>query len=233
MRDIESLEPGWRDILQQASVQPYFLELMRFLEERISQGAIVYPARNNWFAALEACPFDQVKVVILGQDPYHGAGQAQGLAFSVPHDCKVPPSLQNIQKELASDLGIPVAGQGCLLSWARQGVLLLNTVLTVEEGSPGSHQGRGWETFTDTVIAELNARCEGLVFMLWGSQAQQKAAAIDADRHLLLSAPHPSPLSAYRGFFTCKHFSMANTYLSQCGENIDWRLPSQPQGDLF
>ncbi|MGJ8687543.1 MAG: uracil-DNA glycosylase, partial [Spongiibacteraceae bacterium] len=192
------------------------------------QGAVVYPARKNWFAALEACPFDQVKVVILGQDPYHGAGQAQGLAFSVPSDCKTPPSLQNIQKELASDLGIPAAGHGCLLSWAHQGVLLLNTVLTVEEGSPGSHQGRGWETLTDTIIAELNTRREGLVFMLWGGQAQQKVPAIDGDRHLLLCAPHPSPLSAYRGFFGCEHFSKANTYLSQRGESIEWRLPTQP-----
>lgn len=228
MRNIESLEPGWRDILQRASSESYFLDLMHFLDERMEQGAVVYPARKNWFAALEACPFDQVKVVILGQDPYHGAGQAQGLAFSVPSDCKTPPSLQNIQKELASDLGIPAAGHGCLLSWAHQGVLLLNTVLTVEEGSPGSHQGRGWETLTDTIIAELNTRREGLVFMLWGGQAQQKVPAIDGDRHLLLCAPHPSPLSAYRGFFGCEHFSKANTYLSQRGESIEWRLPTQP-----
>jgi uracil-DNA glycosylase len=165
-------------------------------------------------------------VVILGQDPYHGRGQAHGLCFSVRPEVPLPPSLRNIYRELESDLGIPPAAHGSLLAWARQGVLLLNSVLSVEEGRAGAHQGRGWERFTDRVVEVLDERREGLVFMLWGSYAQKKGAAIDRSRHRVLCAPHPSPLSAHRGFFGCRHFSAANRWLGEQGrETIDWRLP--------
>jgi uracil-DNA glycosylase len=202
--------------------------LRAFLVEQRARGATLYPPPARIFAALDATPFDAVKVVILGQDPYHGPGQAHGLSFSVPPGIAVPPSLANIFNELRRDLGVEPPDHGCLLPWARQGVLLLNAVLTVEAGRAGSHQGRGWEGFTDEVIAQLNCDREGLVFMLWGSYAQAKGRIINRARHAVLKAPHPSPLSAYRGFIGCGHFSAANRYLQGRGAApIDWRLPSR------
>ncbi|MFW5447479.1 MAG: uracil-DNA glycosylase, partial [Methylophagaceae bacterium] len=188
---------------------------------------VIYPHSSNWFHALEATPLDEVKVVILGQDPYHQPNQAHGLCFSVLPGVKAPPSLVNMYKELQSDLGIDPVNHGYLESWAKQGVLLLNAVLTVEDSNANAHQGKGWEQFTDKIIATVNERCENVVFMLWGSYAQKKGAMIDGTRHLVLKAPHPSPLSAYRGFFGCQHFSKANTYLQQHGrQTINWQLPT-------
>jgi uracil-DNA glycosylase len=222
------LEPAWNIQLGDEFKKNYMLSLREFLANRKQQGAIIYPPGSQWFAALNTTPFDQVKVVILGQDPYHGPGQAHGLCFSVLPNIKVPPSLVNIYKELKSDLGIDQPNHGCLTSWAEQGVLLLNATMTVEQGQAGAHQGKGWETFTDTIINKLNQHRQGVVFMLWGSYAQKKASMIDAERHLVLQSVHPSPLSAYRGFFGCKHFSKANGYLQGQGlEPIDWQLPQQ------
>lgn len=220
------LEPSWKarlaDYLQREDMQA----LAVFLRERRAAGARIYPPTARIFAALDATPFEAVKVVILGQDPYHGAGQAHGLCFSVAPGVAPPPSLENVFKELQRDLGIPRPDHGCLLPWARQGVLLLNAVLTVEDGRPGSHQKRGWEGFTDRIVELLNAEREGLVFMLWGSYAQAKGRMIDTRRHRVLKAPHPSPLSAHRGFIGCGHFSAANEYLRRTGRApIDWRLP--------
>jgi len=221
------LEPSWKsrvgDYLQREDMQ----QLSAFLRERMRQGVRVYPPPPDIFAALDATPFDQAKVVVLGQDPYHGPGQAHGLSFSVPPGVPVPPSLDNIFKELQRDLGIARPGHGCLLPWARQGVLLLNAVLTVEEGCAGAHQGKGWEGFTDHVVDVLNRDREGLVFLLWGSYAQAKGKRIDTGRHRVLRAPHPSPLSAHRGFIGCGHFSAANDYLVRRGHApIDWSLPA-------
>ncbi len=193
--------------------------LKQFLSDEAAKGKQIYPAAKNIFAALDACPFDKVKVVILGQDPYHGPGQAHGLCFSVLPGVPVPPSLVNIYKELESDLGIKPPGHGCLTSWAQQGVLLLNNVLTVEHGKAASHHGQGWEIFTDRIVELLNERREHLVFILWGSPAQKKAAKVDGKRHCLIKSPHPSPLSAYRGFFGSKPFSRTNQYLE--GVNLD------------
>lgn len=224
------LEPAWNNQLGDEFKKDYMLSLREFLANRKQQGAIIYPPGSQWFAALNTTPFDQVKVVILGQDPYHGPGQAHGLCFSVLPNIKVPPSLVNIYKELKSDLGIDQPNHGCLTSWAEQGVLLLNATMTVEQGQAGAHQGKGWETFTDTIINKLNQHRQGVVFMLWGSYAQKKASMIDAERHLVLQSVHPSPLSAYRGFFGCKHFSKANDYLQGQGlEPIDWQLPQQKE----
>jgi len=224
------LEPAWNNQLGDEFKKDYMLSLREFLANRKQQGAIIYPPGSQWFAALNTTPFDQVKVVILGQDPYHGSGQAHGLCFSVLPNIKVPPSLVNIYKELKSDLGIDQPNHGCLTSWAEQGVLLLNATMTVEQGQAGAHQGKGWETFTDTIINKLNQHRQGVVFMLWGSYAQKKASMIDAERHLVLQSVHPSPLSAYRGFFGCKHFSKANGYLQGQGlEPIDWQLPHQKE----
>ncbi|MGB0445078.1 MAG: uracil-DNA glycosylase [Porticoccaceae bacterium] len=224
------LEPAWNNQLGDEFKKDYMLSLREFLANRKQQGAIIYPPGSQWFAALNTTPFDQVKVVILGQDPYHGPGQAHGLCFSVLPNIKVPPSLANIYKELKSDLGIDQPNHGCLTSWAEQGVLLLNATMTVEQGQAGAHQGKGWETFTDTIINKLNQHRQGVVFMLWGSYAQKKASMIDAERHLVLQSVHPSPLSAYRGFFGCKHFSKANGYLQGQGlEPIDWQLPQQKE----
>ena len=205
-------------------------DLKRFLLERKAAGARIFPPGSHWFRALDLTPPDKVRVVILGQDPYHGPGQAHGLCFSVRHGVPVPPSLVNIYKELQRDLGIAPPRHGFLESWARQGVLLLNAVLTVEMGDAGSHQGKGWERFTDAVIARVNALEHPVVFLLWGSHAQKKAAGVDSvdrgGRHLVLKAPHPSPLSAHRGFLGCGHFSQANAFLMAQGqEPIDWRLP--------
>jgi len=221
------LEASWKahvgDYLQ---TQP-MRELADFLRARKQAGAQVFPAGEDIFAAFDACPFDRVKVVILGQDPYHGPGQAHGLSFSVRPGVDTPPSLANIHKELQRDLGIRAPDHGCLLPWARQGVLLLNAVLTVEAGRAGAHQGKGWEGFTDHVVATLNREREHLVFMLWGAYAQAKGKVIDTRRHRVLKAPHPSPLSAHRGFIGCGHFSAANDYLVRTGQTpIDWTLPA-------
>jgi len=203
-------------------------ELREFLATRKKKRAIVYPHSSHWFNVFSLTPRDDVKVVILGQDPYHGPGQAHGLSFSVPLGVKVPPSLLNIYKEIDADLGngnstLADRRVGCLTDWARQGVFLLNSVLTVEQGQAAAHQGRGWETFTDNVIAHLSEQREQLVFLLWGSYAQKKGQIIDAKKHLVLKSPHPSPLSAHRGFLGCRHFSQTNNYLLQTGQTaIDW-----------
>ena len=189
------------------------------------------PHSAHWFRAFELTPLDQVRVVILGQDPYHGPHQAHGLCFSVRPGIPAPPSLQNIYKELAQDVDVTPVPHGFLETWARQGVLLLNSVLTVEQGNAGAHRGQGWETFTDRAIQVVNEQCEGVVFLLWGSYAQKKAAFVDRQKHLVLHAPHPSPLSAHRGFFGQRHFSQANAFLSARGrQGIDWQLPMQPEG---
>jgi uracil-DNA glycosylase len=206
--------------------RPEMRALGEFLRAEKAAGKRVFPPGAQMFAALDATPFEQVKVVILGQDPYHGAGQAHGLSFSVPPGVEVPPSLLNIFKELERDLGLPRPDHGCLLPWARQGVLLLNAVLSVEAGRAGAHQGKGWEVFTDHIVEVLSREREGLVFMLWGSYAQAKGRVIDRQRHCILRAPHPSPLSAHRGFLGCGHFSAANRWLQGRGlAPIDWRLP--------
>lgn len=221
-----ALEPGWKARVGDWLLQPQMQALAAHLRQRKAEGVAVYPPGRQLFAAFDATPFDQVKVVILGQDPYHGPGQAHGLSFSVMPGVPVPPSLLNIYKELETDLGLPRPDHGCLLPWARRGVLLLNAVLSVEQGRPGSHQGMGWEGFTDHVVDVLNREREGLVFLLWGSYAQKKGAVIDTGRHRVLRAPHPSPLSAHRGFLGCRHFSQANEYLRRRGlPQMDWSLP--------
>lgn len=221
-----SLQPDWQALLGPELEKPYMQALQRFLQAELQHGKVIYPAPENWLHALQATSLDQVKVVILGQDPYHQPGQAHGLSFSVQPGVKVPPSLRNIYKELQADLGITPAQHGCLESWARQGVLLLNAVLTVEQGLAASHQGQGWEVFTDRVIHAINEHCCDVVFMLWGSYAQKKGAFIDTGRHLVLKASHPSPLAAHRGFFGCRHFSQANAFLKARGRTpINWQLP--------
>lgn len=221
------LEEGWKAVLAGEFLQPYMRDLRAFLASERAAGKVIYPRGQEYFHAFNTTPFDQVKVVVLGQDPYHGAGQAHGLCFSVKPGVALPPSLQNIYRELRDDLQIPPARHGYLQSWAEQGVLLLNSVLTVEAGQAASHQGKGWEKFTDAAVRALNDHREGLVFILWGGYAQRKGQFIDSKRHLVLKAAHPSPLSANRGgFFGCKHFSKANTYLMQRGlPPVDWRLP--------
>ncbi|HEX3121915.1 MAG TPA: uracil-DNA glycosylase [Rhodanobacteraceae bacterium] len=220
------LEPSWKARVGDFLSRPEMLRLSEFLRAELRAGKTIYPPPRCIFAALDATPFDQVKVVILGQDPYHGPGQAHGLCFSVLPGVPPPPSLENIFAEIRRDLGIARPDHGCLIPWARQGVLLLNAVLTVERGLAGSHQGKGWEGFTDNVIDHLNREREGLVFLLWGSYAQAKGALIDSGRHRVLKAPHPSPLSAHRGFIGCGHFSKANQWLSENGQSaIDWSLP--------
>lgn len=225
-RDSIKLHPSWLAVLEPEFSQSYMQQLKTFLQAEKRAGKIIYPAAENWFNALNSTPFDRVKVVILGQDPYHGPGQAHGLCFSVLPGVHAPPSLQNMFKELQTDCGIPISQHGYLQHWAEQGVLLLNAVLTVEHGNANSHQGRGWELFTDKCIEHLNREREHLVFLLWGSYAQKKGQLIDRNRHLVLHAPHPSPLSAHRGFLGCRHFSKANDYLKAHGEKIiDWALP--------
>jgi len=214
----------WLEVLRPEFAKPYFTELKAFLleEKKLYR---VYPPGNRIFAAFNYTPFSKVKVVILGQDPYHGDGQAHGLCFSVPDGIALPPSLVNIYKELTTDLGIPLPKSGNLEKWAQQGVLLLNATLTVRANQAGSHQHHGWENFTDEVIRQLSARQTGLVFILWGSYAQAKEALIDTSKHFVLKAVHPSPLSVYRGFFGCRHFSKTNELLEKAGkEPIDWRL---------
>ena len=219
------LEASWLAVLGDEFEKPYMQQLKAFLVAEKAKGKVIFPAGQHWFAAFDSTPFDEVKVVILGQDPYHGPKQAHGLCFSVPLNIKIPPSLVNIYKELASDLEIPMPTQGCLEHWAAQGVLLLNATLTVESGEAGSHQNKGWETFTDRAIQVLNERREGLVFILWGSYAQKKGAFIDAQRHLVIKSPHPSPLSAYRGFFGSRPFSQTNIYLESVNKKaIDWQI---------
>jgi uracil-DNA glycosylase len=224
------LEASWKQHVGAWLLQPEMQSLSAFLRERKAAGARIYPPGPQIFAAFEATPFDAVKVVMLGQDPYHGPGQAHGLCFSVRPGVPVPPSLLNIYKEIQADLGIAPPDHGCLLPWARQGVLLLNAVLTVEDGRAGAHQGKGWEAFTDQVIQTLSREREGLVFLLWGAYAQAKGKVIDTRRHRVLRAPHPSPLSAHRGFMGCGHFSAVNRYLQERGQgSIDWRLPLKAQ----
>jgi uracil-DNA glycosylase len=219
------LEPSWKHRLAGEFQQPYMHELREFLLQRKAAAATIYPSGDRIFNALNSTPFAAVKVVIIGQDPYHGRGQAHGLCFSVQPGVEIPPSLVNIYKEIHADLGLPIPSSGYLKSWAEQGVLLLNAVLTVEHGQAGAHQGKGWEQFTDRVIELLNNHREGLVFMLWGAYAQKKGAFIDPARHLVLKAPHPSPLSAHRGFFGCRHFSAANHYLQRRKvEPVSWAI---------
>jgi uracil-DNA glycosylase len=222
------IDPSWLSVIGDEFDKPYMQALKEFLVQQKDSGKVIYPPGSQWFSAFNYTPFDRVRVVILGQDPYHGPHQAHGLCFSVLPGVKVPPSLANIYKELAADLDIQQPSHGCLTSWAQQGVLLLNATLTVEQANAGAHQGRGWEQFTDQAIRALNAQREGIVFLLWGSHAQKKGAFIDQSRHLVLKSVHPSPLSAYRGFFGCGHFSAANSYLQQQGQNpIDWQLPAE------
>jgi uracil-DNA glycosylase len=224
------LEPSWKARVGDYLLRPEMRDLASFLRARTAAGASVYPPGPCIFAAFEATPFERVRVVVLGQDPYHGPGQAHGLAFSVPPGVPVPPSLDNMFKEIQRDLGIARPGHGCLMPWAERGVLLLNSVLTVEDGRPGAHRGKGWEGFTDHVVATLDREREGLVFLLWGSYAQAKGKVIDSGRHRVLRAPHPSPLSAHRGFMGCGHFSAANAWLArQEGGAIDWSLPPAAQ----
>ncbi len=218
------IEESWRDTLQAEFSAPYFMELKNFLRQE-KQLHTVYPPGSKIFAAFDHTPFHNVKVVILGQDPYHGVGQAHGLCFSVNQGVQKPPSLVNIFKELKEDLGIPIASHGNLESWAKQGVLLLNATLTVRAHQAGSHQNKGWERFTDAAIKALSEQRKGIVFLLWGSYAQAKAEIIDSTKHHILKAPHPSPLSASRGFFGCRHFSVTNRILMNNGEQaIDWSL---------
>ena len=220
------LEPSWKKALNPEFDKDYMKNLRSFLVEEFRLKKKIYPKGDEFFAAFNATPLDDVKVVILGQDPYHGPGQAHGLCFSVRRDVPPPPSLVNIYKELQSDIGMEPPQHGYLMDWAEQGVLLLNATLSVEAHRAGSHQNKGWEQFTDRVIAILNEEKEGLVFVLWGSYAQKKGAIIDRKKHLVLKAPHPSPLSAYRGFFGCRHFSEINKYLESTGRTpINWQLP--------
>ena len=222
------LHHSWTVRLSDAFAAPSMQALRAFLMAEKQAGKRFYPPSARIFAALDHTPFEAVKVVILGQDPYHGPDQAHGLCFSVLPGVDVPPSLLNIYAEIERDLGISPPDHGCLLPWADQGVLLLNAVLSVEQGRAGSHQGKGWEAFTDAIVARLNAERDSLVFLLWGSYAQKKGQIIDTRKHKVLKAPHPSPLSAYRGFIGCGHFSATNRYLEQHGQApIDWRLPDR------
>jgi uracil-DNA glycosylase len=219
------LPPCWLSVLGEEFTQPYMKELKAFLAIEKENRKIIYPKGENIFKAFELTPFDNVKVVILGQDPYHGPNQAHGLCFSVQVGVDKPPSLLNIFKEIERDLKIPINKHGCLESWAKQGVLLLNSVLTVQQGMAASHQGKGWERFTDKVIEVINKKHEGVVFLLWGSYAQKKGAFIDRQKHLVLTSVHPSPLSAHRGFIGNGHFSKTNHYLVKHGKTpINWSL---------
>jgi uracil-DNA glycosylase len=217
------LDGRWLEMLADEFEQPYMVQLKAFLAEQKKAAKVIYPAEENWFNAFNTTAFDDVKVVILGQDPYHGPGQAHGLCFSVLPGLALPPSLRNIFKEIHRDLGLPMPTDGCLQRWATQGVLLLNAILTVEQGCAGAHQGKGWETFTDRAIERLNQQREGLVFLLWGAYAQKKGQLIDTGKHWVLKAPHPSPLSAHRGFAGCGHFSKTNAYLESKGStSVSW-----------
>lgn len=217
------IEPSWKEVLANEFSKDYFVKLTQFVKEEYSGETPIYPPAKLIFNAFDKCPFDKVKVVILGQDPYHGVGQAHGLCFSVNKGIPFPPSLLNIFKEIESDMGTPIPEDGDLTRWSEQGVLLLNATLTVRAAQAGSHQRRGWEEFTDAAIRELASRRDGIVFILWGSYAQKKGAFIDRKKHLVLTSPHPSPLSAYQGFFGNHHFSTANRYLREQGKSeIIW-----------
>lgn len=228
MANGDAVPESWRSALDPVLASPKSRALGAFLKSEEAAGKAVYPPRGTRLAALELCPLDRVKVVILGQDPYHGPGQAHGLSFSVQDGVRVPPSLVNIYKELESDLGLPRPAGGNLSHWARQGVLLLNAALTVEDGKPASHQGKGWEELTDAVVAAVAAKAEPCVFLLWGSHARKKAMSVPKlahSHHLVLTAPHPSPLSAHTGFLGCRHFSQANAFLeAQARGAVDWRV---------
>lgn len=227
------LEPSWKARLGDYLARPEMQALSEFLRAELRAGKTIYPPPKKIFAALDTTPFEQVKVVLIGQDPYHGPNQAHGLCFSVMPGVTIPPSLENMLKEIERDVGIPRPEHGCLISWARQGVLLLNSVLTVERGKPESHKGKGWEGFTDAIVDHLNRERENLVFLLWGSYAQAKGKLVDGRRHLVLKAPHPSPLSAHRGFFGCCHFSKVNKWLEDRRlAPIDWALPPPAYLDL-
>ncbi len=220
------LSGDWLEALSAEFKCQYMQELANFLTRELKAGKLLYPPMYQVFNAFDAAPLKDVKVVVLGQDPYHGPALAHGLSFSVARGVPIPPSLRNIYKEIIEDVSVNEPSHGCLQSWASQGVLLLNAVLTVEQCVAGSHQGRGWELFTDAVIDLLSSQSEGLVFMLWGAYAQKKGRLIDESRHLVLRSPHPSPLSAYRGFFGCRHFSQANSYLLKRGRAaINWSVP--------
>lgn len=220
------LHESWKAPLRGEFQSDYMAQLRAFLVTEKAAGRQIYPKASEWFRALDLTPLDHVRVVILGQDPYHGPGQAHGLCFSVQPGVRPPPSLLNIYKELESDLGLPRPRHGFLEHWAKQGVLLLNSVLTVEAAKATSHQSKGWERFTDAVVRLINAKPEPVVFMLWGSYAQKKAAFVDSERHLVLKAAHPSPLSAHNGFLGCRHFSLCNAFLESKGlAPIDWSLP--------
>ena len=216
------IENSWKEALKNEFEKPYFAALCDFVRQEYKTSTI-YPPASLIFNAFNLCPMDKIKVVIIGQDPYHEPGQAHGLCFSVNDGVKFPPSLQNIYKEIASEYNRPMPQSGNLTRWAEQGVLLLNATLTVRAHLAASHQGKGWETFTDNVIKEVNDRCQNIVFLLWGSYAQKKEAYIDKSKHCVLKAAHPSPLSAYRGFFGCNHYILSNNYLRKCGkEEIVW-----------
>ena len=223
------LEDSWKSRLLAEFSKPYMQSLKAFLTEELNKGKTIYPRGREYFRALDLTPFDKVRLIIIGQDPYHGPGQAHGLCFSVREGIPPPPSLVNIYKELQSDLGVPISSSGLLEAWAGQGVLLLNSVLTVEAGRPNSHRGKGWEEFTDQIIALLNRERQRLVFLLWGRHAAEKANSVDPEKHLILKAPHPSPFSADRGFFGCRHFSRANDGLKSHGlAPIDWSAHLRP-----
>ncbi len=217
----------WHDIIGPLKQQDYFQHALTVLAQERQAGKVIYPADHDIFNAFKYTPFDKLKIVIVGQDPYHQPGQAMGLSFSVPPGVPVPPSLQNIYRELKTDVpGFSIPSHGCLIPWARQGVLLLNSILSVQAGQPLSHRAIGWQEFTDAVIEAVNTHCDGLVFMLWGNSARNKCARVDRQRHLVLEAAHPSPLSASRGFFGCHHFSKANAYLQSTGRSpVNWQLP--------
>lgn len=218
----------WTEAIGEEKTQPYFQHILQYVHQERLAGKIIYPPQNEVFNAFALTEFKDVKVVILGQDPYHGPNQAHGLSFSVKPGIAPPPSLLNMYKELAQDVGFQIPSHGYLVEWAKQGVLLLNTVLTVEQGKAHSHANIGWETFTDKVIHQLNQHRENIVFLLWGSHAQKKGQFIDRQRHCVLTAPHPSPLSAHRGFLGCRHFSKTNAYLREKGiKEINWQLPLQ------
>ena len=214
---------SWDKLLEKEWSETYYLVLRSFLAAEY-RSKVVYPPMNDIFNAFKYCAYEDVKVVILGQDPYYGEGQAHGLAFSVKKGVEIPPSLKNIYKELQSDIGFKIPAHGCLEGWAKQGVFLLNTALTVRKGQPLSHRGNGWEIFTDHVISLLSKREKPMVFLLWGANARSKKSLIDTSRHLVLEAPHPSPLSAFAGFFGCRHFSKANAFLAKQGESVDWTI---------
>ncbi len=219
------IEDSWKAALTEEFEKPYFAEIRRFLQEEKAAGKIIYPPGSLIFNAFNSTPFEKVRVVILGQDPYHGASQAHGLCFSVQHGVKPPPSLVNIYKELKDDVGFEIPKHGNLQKWTEQGVFLLNAMLTVEANQPASHQKKGWEEFTNAVIQKLSKERNGLIFILWGNFAQQKAVLIDESKHTILKAAHPSPFSAYNGFFGCKHFSKTNEILKARGEvEIDWQV---------